>query len=183
MWKSCHLSWTHPLLRHRSLGNTTSPILLWHRGTTAAVAVSGLTRSMSEKEGGSQSCAVVCGSVCRQGWNESPHLQMSQYGRLRLSMLFRLLLQLKLSNTFFRGMVHLTNVWNRWRESHVRGTYLCLLCFWVCFFGEWVGGSSRLLPTLLHICKRLALMEPLGTLLQSEDRAQPMSTLPTAVDC
>lgn len=51
MWKSCHLSWTHPPLRHRSLGNTASPILLWHRDTTAAVAVSGLTRPMSEKAG------------------------------------------------------------------------------------------------------------------------------------
>lgn len=38
-------------------------------------------------------------SVCRQGWNESPHLQMSQYRHLWLSKLFRLLLQL--SSTFF----------------------------------------------------------------------------------
>lgn len=132
---------------------------------------------------GPRSCAVSCDSVCRQGWNESPHLQLSQYGHLRLRGLFRLLLQLRVSNTFFWGMVHFTNVWNRWRESHVRSTYLCQLRFWVCFLGEWVGGRSRLLPTLLHICKRLVLMEPMRTLLQAEDRAQPMTTLPTAVDC
>lgn len=180
--KSCDLSWTHPPLRHRSLGNTASLILLQHRGTTAAVAVSGLTRPMSEKAGRVPEPVLwSVHSVCRQGWNEPPHLQMSQYGHLWLSKLFRLLLQL--SSTFFWGMVHLTNVWNRPKESHVRSTYLSLLLFWVCFLEERVGGRSRLLPTLLHICKRLALTEPMRTLLQAEDRTQPMTTLPTAVDC
>lgn len=51
MWKSCRLSWTHPPLRHRSPGNTALPILLQHRGTTSAVAVSRLTRPTSEKTG------------------------------------------------------------------------------------------------------------------------------------
>lgn len=144
--------------------------------------VSGLTRPMSEKAGRVPEAVLwSVHSVCRQGWNESPHLQMSQYRHLWLSKLFRLLLQL--SSTFFWGMVHLTNVWNRPKKSHVRSTYLSLLLFWVCFLEERVGGRSRLLPTLLHICKRLALTEPMRTLLPAEDRTQPVTTLPTAVDC
>ena len=80
------------------------------------------------------------------------------------------------------GTVHLTDVWNRPKELYVRSTYLSLLRLWACFLGEWVGGRSRHLPTPLHICKQLVLMEPVSTLLQGGERIQPTTVLPTAAD-